>query len=107
MTKPQWFAPIADYVLSEQCPTCHAPAWQDCNAPGKRTIAQKEWAQRGKEIDRANVQHAARMDRGANHYWRDLGTAPCEENRIPGQVYHTIDYSKLSTQGVDNPRPLG
>lgn len=77
-----WFAPLIDYVLSKPCPRCKAPAWQDCDAPAKRA-----------NTDPMHRQHVRRYDRGAAHYYRDVGNAPWSDERTPGTKYHSIDYT--------------
>lgn len=78
----EWFAPLIDYVLCKPCPTCKARAWHDCDAPMKRSKANP-----------VHRQHVRRQDRGAAHYYRDVGKAPWMDERTPGTKYHSIDYS--------------
>lgn len=85
-----------EYALAHRCPICKAPVGDDCDAPGKAarqrrmTATRRRWGEDDPVVDRANLQHAQRIDAGIRHYYRDLGRAPWPEEREPGKRYDTL-----------------
>jgi hypothetical protein len=89
------FRSLDDYTLAHRCPTCKAPPWTDCHAPGlvaRRASRNALLAQVGGEPETYSEapQHGTRQDAGHRHYLRDLGKAPWPEAREPGRCYSTI-----------------
>jgi hypothetical protein len=67
---------IEAYGLAHRCPTCQAAPGADCVMKRPKHGARM---------------HTTREDRGAAHYYRDIGRAPWPEDRMPGRRYDTLD----------------
>ena len=76
MTSEAPFAPLAEYVAAQSCPTCKARPGEPC----VMRIGTRKYRE----------YHLPRYDRGRAHYQRDFKNAPWPEDREPGKCYSTI-----------------
>ena len=67
-----WLLPVRAYILSKRCSRCKAEPWTPCIV-GKGT----------------GESHAVRMDRGIDHYHRDISKFSSWVLK-PGHTYGTI-----------------